>query len=210
MADEDSPVVEAVRSGDTDAFRTLVERHQRRLYAVILRLTGDPGQAEELAHETFVKAYRSLPDFRGDAVFGTWLVQIGIHAARDRFRSARRRRGIVSIEALMEARRQDLEPVDRSPAANPAHAVEAAEERELMRTALAGLSPDHREVLVLKHFEGWAYERIAEVTGDSVGTLKVRAFRARQMLRERLAALGWEGPPAGATARAEHERASRS
>lgn len=210
MADEDSGVVEAVRSGDTGAFRTLVERHQRRLYAVILRLVGDPGQAEELAQEAFVKAYRSLPDFRGEAAFGTWLVQIGIHAARDRVRTARRRRGIVSIEALLEASRHDLEPADRSRAANPAHAVEAAEEREIMRTALADLPPEYREVLVLKHFEDWAYERIAEVTGDSVGTLKVRAFRARQMLRERLTELGWEGSSGPTTPRTEHGRASRS
>ena len=210
MADEDSAVVEAVRNGDTEAYRTLVERHKRRLYAVILRLVGDPGQAEELAQDAFVKAYRSLPDFRGDAAFGTWLVQIGIHAARDRMRGARRRRGIVSIEALLEARRHDLEPVDRSPAADPGRAVEAAEQRELMRTALAGLPPDYREVLVLKHFEGWAYDEIAEVTGDSVGTLKVRAFRARQMLRERLTELGWDGSDTTGSPRAGNEHASRS
>jgi RNA polymerase sigma-70 factor (ECF subfamily) len=210
VADEDAAVVEAVRSGDTEAYRTLVERHKRRLFGVILRLVGDPGEAEELAHEAFVRAYRSLSDFRGEAAFGTWLVQIGIHAARDRLRGARRRRGIVSIESLRESRRQDLEPADRSPASNPARAVEAAEQQELMRTAMADLPPEHREVLVLKHFEGWAYEQIAEVTGDTVGTLKVRAFRARQLLRDRLAELGWEGPEGAGTRRAGNDRASRS
>lgn len=210
MAGEDGAAVEAVRSGDIEAFRTLVERHKRRLFAVILRLVGDPGEAEELAHETFVKAYRSLSDFRGEAAFSTWLVQIGIHAARDRLRGARRRRGIISIEALRESRRQDLEPVDRSPASNPARAVEVAEQRELMRAALTGLPPDYREVLVLKHFEGWAYEQIAEATGDTIGTLKVRAFRARQMLRDRLAELGWEESESAGTPRAGNDRASRS
>jgi len=209
VADEDAPVVDAVRSGNREAFRTLVERHKHRLFAIILRLVGDPDQAEELAQETFVRAYRSISDFRGDAAFGTWLVQIGIHAARDRLRSARRRRGIVSIEALRESRRQDLEPVDPSPAANPAHGVEVEEQRELMRAAMAGLPSDHREVLVLKHFEGWAYDQIAEVTGDTVGTLKVRAFRARQMLRDRLTDLGWETWGAGIS-RAGNDHASRS
>jgi RNA polymerase sigma-70 factor (ECF subfamily) len=210
VADEDAAVVEAVRSGDAEAFRTLVERHNRRLFGVILRLVGDRDQAEELAQETFVKAYRSLSDFRGEAAFGTWLVQIGIHAARDRLRGARRRRGIVSIEALRESRRPDLEPADRSPSSNPARAVEAAEQRELMRKALADLPPDYREVLVLKHFEEWPYEHIAEVTGDTVGTLKVRAFRARQMLRDRLNELGWEGADGTGSPRAGNDRASRS
>lgn len=201
MAEEDVAIVEAVQGGDIEAFRTLVERHKRRLYAVILRLVGDPSQAEELAQETFVKAFRSLSGFRRDASFGTWLIQIGIHAARDRMRSTRRR-NVVSIDALQEARRPGLELVDTSPAADPAFEVEAEEERRMMRTALAGLPPEYREVLVLKHFEGWGYGQIAMATGDSVGTLKVRAYRARQLLRERLTELGWvafagsENPPA--------------
>jgi RNA polymerase sigma-70 factor (ECF subfamily) len=191
VAEEDFAIVDAVRSGDAEAFRVLVERHKRRLYAVLLRLAGDPDQAEDLAQEAFVKAFRSLAGFRRDASFGTWLIQIGIHAARDRVRSARRQRGIVSIEALREAHGHELELVDRSPGADPGFEIEAEEERGLMHAALAELPADYREVLVLKHFEGWAYAQIAEVTGDSAGTLKVRAYRARQLLRERLAGLGW-------------------
>lgn len=201
MAEDDSAIVEAVRGGDTEAFRLLVERHKLRLFAVILKLVGDPGQAEELAQETFVRAYRALPDFRGESSFGTWLVQIGIHAARDRMRTARRYK-VVSIDALREAHGAKFDLADTSPAADPGFGIESEEERNLMRMALAALPPEYREVLVLKHFEGWAYGRIAAVTGDSVGTLKVRAYRARQLLRERLTELGWspdaagEGPPA--------------
>jgi RNA polymerase sigma-70 factor, ECF subfamily len=196
VVEEDVAVVEAVKSGDTEAFRTLVERHERRLYAVILRLVGDPHQAEELAQETFVRAFRALKDFRRESSFGTWLVQIGIHAARDRMRSVWRR-SMVSIDAWAEADRPKLELVDTSPAADPGFEVEAEEERSLMRSALASLPQEYREVLVLKHFEGWAYREIASATGDSIGTLKVRAYRARQLLRERLTELGWV-PDAGA------------
>ena len=205
MADEDAAVVEAVIAGDTGAFRLLVERHKGRLFGVLVRLVGDRDAAEELAQETFVKAFRSLRGFRREARFGTWLVQIGIHAARDRARSARRRPGVVSIEALREAGRHDLEIVDPSPAADPSFAVEAEEERARMRSALATLPADYREVLILKHFAEWPYEEIAAATGDSVGTLKVRAYRARLLLRERLVELGGDaaggdaGRPAGAT-----------
>lgn len=197
MADEDAAVVEAVRSGDAEAFRTLVERHNRRLFGVILRLVGDPGQAEELAQEAFVRAFQALADFRRDASFGTWLIQIGIHLARDRMRSQRRRRGNVSLEAFREAHGHELRLIDPSPAADPGSGIEGEEQRRLMRTVLAELPADYREVLVLKHFEGWAYGQIAEVTGDTVGTLKVRAYRARQMLRERLEELGWVASGAG-------------
>jgi RNA polymerase sigma-70 factor (ECF subfamily) len=196
VAEDDVAIVEAVRDGDTEAFRTLVERHKRRLYAVLLRLVGDPSEAEELAQEAFVRAFRGLADFRRESSFGTWLVQIGIHAARDRMRSARRH-VMVSLEELWDAGRAKLELVDTSAAADPGHGVEAEEQRSLMRTALAGLPPEYREVLVLKHFEGWAYGEIAAVTGDTVGTLRVRAFRARQLLRERLTELGWDAEAGG-------------
>lgn len=209
MAEDDVAIVEAVRGGDTEAFRTLVERHKRRLYAVILRLVGDPSQAEELAQETFVRAFRGLADFRRESSFGTWLIQIGIHAARDRMRSVRRH-GTVSLEELRDGRHPRLELVDTSPAADPGHEIEAEEERSLMRTALAGLPPEYREVLVLKHFEGWAYGEIASVTGDSVGTLKVRAYRARQLLRERLAELGWAPDAGGDGASVAGKRSSGS
>jgi RNA polymerase sigma-70 factor (ECF subfamily) len=209
VADEDVAIVEAVRSGDAEAFRVLVERHKHRLYAVILRLVGDPCQAEELAQETFVRAFRALKGFRGESSFGTWLTQIGIHVARDRMRSARRR-SIVSIDAPQETHRPSLELVDTSPASDPGFEVEAEEERRLMRIALASLPPEYREVLVLKHFEDWAYGEIAAVTGATVGTLKVRAYRARHLLRERLTELGWDPDAGGDSAPVTGESSSGS
>jgi RNA polymerase sigma-70 factor (ECF subfamily) len=209
VAEDDLAIVEAVRNGETEEFRTLVERHKRRLYAVILRLVGDPSLAEELAQESFVRAFRALRDFRRESSFGTWLVQIGIHAARDRMRGLRRRSEL-SLDAPPPVGRPRLELVDTSPAADPGFEVEAEEERSLMRTALASLPPEYREVLVLKHFESWSYDEIASATGDSVGTLRVRAFRARQLLRERLTELGWEPDAGGERAPAARERGSWS
>jgi RNA polymerase sigma-70 factor (ECF subfamily) len=193
VVDKDGAVVQAVIDGDTEAFRTLVERHKRRLYAVILKLVGDEDLTEELSQETFVKAFRAISDFRRDSSFGTWLVQIGIHTTRDRLRQAKRQRdrGIISIDALRDTHGHSLELVDESRAADPGAEVEAREERALMRRALDELPDEYREVLVLKHFEGWRYQQIADLTGDSIGTLKVRAYRARQLLRERLADQGW-------------------
>jgi RNA polymerase sigma-70 factor (ECF subfamily) len=171
-----------------------VDRHKSKVYGILLSLVGDSDQAEELAQDTFVKAFTGIGDFREDASFGTWLVQIAIHGARDHRRrmSRLRRRRVVSLEALREARRYELEPADERRWADPRTRVEGREEEWFVREALETLPPEYREVLVLKHFDGWSYERIAELTGDTVGTLKVRAHRARRLLRDSLEKLGWE------------------
>ena len=194
MTDQDRAAVAAVRSGDTEAFRGLVDRHKSRVYGILLSLVGDDDLAEELAQETFVKAFTGIGNFREDAAFGTWLVQIAIHGARDHRRrmSRLRQRRVVSLEALREAKRYELEPADTRRSADPRTRVESREEESLVREALEQLPPEYKEVLVLKHFDGWSFEEIAESTGDTVGTLKVRAHRARRMLRDALEKLGWE------------------
>lgn len=194
MTDLDRAAVEAVKSGNTGAFRGLVDRHKSRVYGILLSLVGDGDVAEELAQETFVRAFTGIASFREDASFGTWLVQIAIHGARDHRRrmSRLRRRQVVSLDALREAKRYDMEPADTRRSADPRTGVESREEAALVREAMEQLPPEYREVLILKHFDGWSFEQIAESTGDTVGTLKVRAHRARRMLRDGLEKLGWE------------------
>jgi RNA polymerase sigma-70 factor (ECF subfamily) len=170
-----------------------VDRHKGRVYAILISLVGDSDLAEELAQETFVKAYTGLHGFREDAKFGTWLIQIAIHSARDHRRRLQRlrERQVVSLEALREAERTGLEPMDNRRVANPAAEVESSEEAALVQQAISQLPPEYREVLVLKHLEGWSYGEIAEATMDTTGTLKVRAHRARGMLKQLLTELGW-------------------
>lgn len=200
MIDPDRAAVEAVKSGDTEAFRGLVDRHKGRVFAILLSLTGDEDLAEELAQEAFVKAYAGISNFRQAASFGTWLVQIAIHSAKDHRRRMRRLRDwqVISLDALRE-RQHEFEPADTRRSADPGIAAESDEETSLVREAMAQLTPEYREVLVLKHFEGWSYEEIAASTGDTVGTLKVRAHRARRFLKERLTALGWGTEKDGTT-----------
>jgi len=194
MQDEDRGIVDAVRAGDVDAFRILVHRHQDRLFGVVFKLVSEPVAAEEIVQDTFVKAYANLASFRGEARFGTWLVQIGIHAARDHLRRMKRTREqrIVSLDTLRALRSQQADPPDPRPAANPFAQLGESEQRDLLQEAMESLPADYRLVLVLKHYEEWPYERIAELTGDTVGTLKVRAHRGRQLLKAKLTELGWE------------------
>lgn len=183
--DEDATIVRAVQEGRTDAFAGLVRRHKDRVYGTLMRLTGSPQVAEELAHETFVRAYKGIRSFRGESQFGTWLVQIAIHLARDRVRERRRDR-TVSLDELLERDADSPFLTEARPQYDPLTEVS---ERDLMKRfeeSLRELPSSYREVFVLHHIEGLTYEDIGKMTGDSVGSLKVRSHRARKLVKEML------------------------
>jgi RNA polymerase sigma-70 factor (ECF subfamily) len=181
--DSDESLVMAVRQGRVEAYSHLVDRHQQRVYAVLMRLVADPQTAEELAHEAFVRAYRGLDGFRGEARFGTWVVQIAIHLARDEVRR-RKRHPTVSLEELVESPGAVDRVEELRSSSDPFAAASERETMERFEVALDRLPPSYREVFVLHHLEDMPYEEIAVVTGDSVGSLKVRAHRARRLLKE--------------------------
>jgi len=183
MIDQDESIVREVQAGRTDAFAGLVNRHKDKVYAMLLRLVRDPDAAEELAQETFVRAWRGIGGFRGQALFGTWLVQIAIHLARDRMRERRRSR-TVSLDELLEKSADDSVLVDTRSRRDPLSEVSDRDMMKRLEAALGDLPPNYREVFVLHHVEDVPYEEIASMTGDSVGSLKVRAHRARKLLRE--------------------------
>ena len=190
----DMQVVERVLEGHTESFRILVDRHRNKLYGVLMRLLADPQAAEEVAQDAFVKAYTRLAGFRGDSAFSTWLIQIGVHLVRDRYRSGQRRdkAGIVSLDELRRKSTDSWEPRDDRQTANPQTDLEVREIWEHMEAALAGIPAGFREVFTLRHLEHMDYAEISIITGDTPGTLKVRAHRARALLKARLEAAGIE------------------
>ena len=141
--------------------------------------------AEELAHNTFVRAYRNLGNFRGESSFGTWLVQIAINLARDHVRERQRNR-TVSLEALLERDADAPIFTETRSHYDPLTDVSERDMIERFEIALGELPQDYREVFVLHHIQGISYEDIAVFTGDSIGSLKVRAHRARKLLKERI------------------------
>lgn len=184
-AENDEDLVRAVRSGKKDAFAQLVNRRKEFVYGVLMRLTADPQVAEELAHETFVRAYRRLDGFRGESRFSTWLIQIAINLARDRVRERGRERE-VSLEAMLERDPESPALKENRSYYDPLAEVSERHLMERFEAAVRELPHSYREVFVLRHIEDISYEEIAAATGDSVGSLKVRAHRARKLLKERL------------------------
>ncbi len=182
--DDERAVIAAVRGGDRERFRVLVDRHHDALYGVLVRLVADPALADELAQEAFIRAFRSLDTFRAEARFSTWLVQIGIHLARDEIRRRQRRRTIVSLDERLESLGSAAEPADEREDNDPLAGLCRRERDGELVAALGRLPPAYREVLTLRYFAGWSFAEIAAHTGDTVGTLKVRAHRARTQLRD--------------------------
>ena len=178
----DADLAVAARNGDARAFDALVVRHQDRAYGLALRLVSNPEDAREIAQDAFVRAHRSLPDFRGDAAFASWLYRIVVNLARNRLRD-RQRRGrnmAVSLEGLRASHPGHELPAPAE--SNPRAAAEREEMEAMLQEALDVLPVEYREVFVLRLHENMAYAEIAAVLGCPVGTVRSRLNGARRKL----------------------------
>jgi RNA polymerase sigma-70 factor, ECF subfamily len=181
--------VEASR-GSEEAFRELVERFERPVFGLIVRIVRRPELAEELAQDTFVKAWRALARFEPERKFSSWLFKIAHNSALDSLR--RKGEEPLSLdEPVAEGEGPRELPADPN-AEDPLLRLTARGAGRALERAIAGLRPQYREVLLLRFAEGLAYEEIAEVVGAPLGTVKVHLFRARKELAAAMRALGWD------------------
>jgi RNA polymerase sigma-70 factor (ECF subfamily) len=179
---DDHPLIAASLEGDTDAFGELVRRYQDRLYNTVYRLLDNADDAQDVVQDAFLNAYQSLAGFKGDSQFFTWLYRIAVNTA---ISHKRKQRLTFSIDGGRNGQAR-VEPLDTSDAGRPGEALERAEEERRVQRALNRLSPEHREVLILKDLEGEKYEAMAERLGVPIGTIRSRLHRARSELRELL------------------------
>ncbi|HEY7518624.1 MAG TPA: sigma-70 family RNA polymerase sigma factor [Methylomirabilota bacterium] len=174
---EEAALVARLRQGDRRAFEELVIAYQHRVFGVALRMLGNRAEAEEIAQETFLRAHRALPEFRGEARLHTWLYAIASRLCLNRLASAERRLVRGDDEALAGA---------RSDAPSAAAVLERAELDAAVREAIAALPEERRIVVVLRDLEGLSYEEIGEVLGLEPGTVRSRLHRARLDLKAKL------------------------
>lgn len=182
--DNDQQLVQRVQRGEKSAFDLLVLKYQHRVLKLVGRFVSDAAEAQDVAQEAFLKAYRALPSFRGDSAFYTWLYRIAINTAKNTLVSNRRR----PVEFDLDL--QDPEQYDRHARLKEVDTPEGVlltdEIREVVERAMQQLPEDLRTAIVLREIEGLSYEEIAEAMDCPVGTVRSRIFRAREAIDKKL------------------------
>jgi RNA polymerase sigma-70 factor (ECF subfamily) len=182
--DSDMMLVERVQQGETAAFDLLVIRYQHKVLKLIMRYVHDAVEAEDVAQEAFIRAYRALPSFRGDSAFYTWLYRIAINTAKNALVANRRRPIDYSLnpqdteDYAMQARLKDPE--------TPEGLLLTEEIQNTVNSAIENLPEDLRTAIVLRELEGMSYEEIATAMECPVGTVRSRIFRAREAIDRKL------------------------
>ena len=179
-------LVRAAQRGDDSAFEELVRTYEKRVYHLALRMCGNVDDAYEVAQEAFLSAWKRKRFFRGDSSFSTWLYRLTSNAAIDFLRRQRRQGGSDGVS--LDDEDTFLEVAD--PAPSPHQQAERLELRDALARGLGALSPEHRQVLLLRELQGLTYEEIAAALELDLGTVKSRIARAREKLRKYLVASG--------------------
>ena len=190
----DRRLVRRLRAGDERAFEELVGLYKNRIYGLMLRMIGNPEEAEDLAQEVFITVHRAINSYRGEGRFYTWLYRIATNTCKNRIKYLRGRNfhRSVPVDETPEAHGSAAEggPIAslQSQVAGPEAMTEGNRLQSAIQRELAGLEEEHRLLIVLRDVQGMSYQDILKITGLQEGTLKSRLHRARLALRERLAA----------------------
>ena len=182
--DTDKELVRRVKKGDRHAFELLFSRYQHKILNLISRYLRDREDVEDVAQETFIKAFRALPRFRGESAFYTWLYRIAINTAKNHLVARSRRPPGTDIDV------DDAEYMDGTEALRESESPESAFARDELSVeidlAISQLPEDLRSAVTLREFDGLTYEQIAEIMDCPVGTVRSRIFRAREAIDARI------------------------
>ncbi len=181
----DLSLVRRVQRGDKGAFDALVLKYQHKLVKLVMRYVRNPAEAEDIAQEAFIKAYRALPQFRGDSAFYTWLYRIAINTAKNAVVSRDRNPVEYDLDRSNTDESYDMQGRMKDPE-TPEGLVLTDEIRSTVNAAIEALPDDLRTAIVLRELEGLSYEEIAAAMACPVGTVRSRIFRAREAIDRRL------------------------
>jgi len=183
--DADAELVARVQRGDKQAFNLLVIKYQRKILRLLSRMIRDPADLEDVAQEAFIKAYRALPQFRGESAFYTWLYRIAINTARNWLSSVGKRPS--APNAIESEDGETFNETDSlSDISTPESMVASREIAETVNAAIEELPEELRTAIVLREIEGMSYEDIAQTMGCPIGTVRSRIYRAREAIAQRL------------------------
>src|SRR4051812_44770050 len=186
--DADAPLVQRVKQGDVKAFEMLVVKYQRRIERLIGRMVRDVDLVPDIAQETFIRAYRALPQFRGESAFYTWLYRIAVNTAKKALMELKRDPVVAETSRTMrddddETSRVENELTDGE---TPDAVLASKQIAAAVNLAIESLSEELRQAITLREIEGLSYEEIAEMMNCPIGTVRSRIFRAREAIAQRL------------------------
>jgi RNA polymerase sigma-70 factor, ECF subfamily len=182
--DTDQELVRRVQNGDRRAFDLLFSRYQHKIAGLVSRYVRTNEEIEDIVQESFIKAYRALPRFRGESAFYTWLYRIAINTSKNYLVAKSRRPPDVDIDAEESEFADGSESLHESE--NPENALTRDQLATVIDQAIRDLPDDLRSAVTLREFDGLSYEQIAEIMDCPVGTVRSRIFRAREAIDERI------------------------
>jgi RNA polymerase sigma-70 factor (ECF subfamily) len=187
-ADTDALLIERVKRGDQKAFDLLVIKYQRKIERLIARMVRDTDLIQDIAQETFIRAYRALPQFRGESAFYTWLYRIAVNTAKKTMVELKRDPLVTETARLSAEDEDETSRVENelSDGETPDAVLASKEVAATVNAAIEALSDDLRQAITLREIEGLSYEDIAEVMNCPIGTVRSRIFRAREAIAQRL------------------------
>ncbi len=188
QGDADALLVERAKRGEVSAFEMLVVKYQRRIERLVGRMVRDSDLVQDIAQETFIRAYRALPQFRGESAFYTWLYRIAVNTAKKAL--VEKKRDPLLFEGAMVSTEEGEEPSrvenELSDGETPETVLAGRQVAATVNAAIDALSEDLRQAIVLREIEGLSYEEIADVMNCPIGTVRSRIFRAREAIATKL------------------------
>jgi RNA polymerase sigma factor RpoE len=181
----DQALVERAQKGDKQAFEQLVGKYQRKLGRLLSRFIHDHAEVEDVSQETFIKAYRALPTFRGDSAFYTWLYRIGINTVKN-YILAKGRRAPTSTEFDADEAESFEDAENLRDINTPERLLQSKQIGQTVNAAMEALPEELRDAIVLREIDGLSYEEIAAEMNCPIGTVRSRIFRARETIAEKL------------------------
>ncbi len=184
-AADEEVLIRKASKGDAGAFETLVATYEKGVYNLALRLVGDREDAMDIVQDVFLKAYQALPRFRGDSRFSTWIYRVCVNASLDHLRK-KQKQPTYSLDEPLALKESSVTREVADEKENVEESVETKFISNDVLMALKGIDPAHRAIVVLSDVRGYSYQEIADILGLSMGTVKSRLHRARNMVRRLL------------------------
>ncbi|HOM03599.1 MAG TPA: sigma-70 family RNA polymerase sigma factor [Acetivibrio sp.] len=183
MSYSEKELIDRAKKGDVEAFEQLIEGCQKKVFNIAFRMLGNYDDASELAQEVFLKAYKSIKNFKGDSLFNTWIYKVATNACLDEIRK-RKNKKVVFLDEDIEFNGNEIKRQIKDDSPGPELTAEDNELKRAVKDSINMLSEEYRTVIVLRDIQGFSYEEISQIIKCPEGTVKSRINRARQALKK--------------------------